>query len=399
MSRRLGLLVSALVVAVGALLLLLPRAGPGFGGVSPPTLTGLTALPLYDFVEYWAAGQLLAAGENPYDPARVDELERQAGRTGEAFLMWNPPWALSLVLPLGVLPVRAAHLLWLAVNLLALIAATEVLWRHYGGDVNRPWLAPLVALTFVPALCALVVGQITPLVLLGAALFLPLVRARRDAAAGAVTALLAVKPHLAYLFWVALAIWAIGARRWKVLLGGALTGVALVGVAMALRPTILADYWQTLKETPAQYASPTLGYLLRLALASPWFGWQFVPLAPGLAWLAWWGWRNQKDWDWSARTPPLLLASALTAAYGAWLFDLVILLVPILAAAARLSREGPQGPRAWAIGLHAAVAVGVLGMLLAPAEVEYLYYLWITPVVLVGYAVTMRALHSSANPC
>src|SRR4051794_29764460 len=69
-------------------------------------------LPMHDFVEYWAAGRLLGEGKNPYDAESVHELERQAGRTDEGILMWNPPWALPLVLPLGVLPVRVAHVAW-----------------------------------------------------------------------------------------------------------------------------------------------------------------------------------------------------------------------------------------------------------------------------------------------
>jgi hypothetical protein len=379
MSRRLGILLTALVVALAGLALL-PRGG-----------AGLTGMPLRDFVEYWAAGRLLADGENPYDPARIHELERQAGRTEDPILMWNPPWALPFVLPFGALPVRTAHLLWLAVQLLALLASAELLWRHYGGDKTRPWLPFVVTLTFVPALSALIVGQISPLMLLGAAAFLPLIRARRDFAAGAVTALLAVKPHMAYLFWVALVVWAIGARRWRVLLGGALAGAWLTAAAIAFRPTVLADYWQTLRVTPSQYASPTLGYLLRLALDAPGFGWQFVPLAPALAWLAWWGQRNRGAWDWSEQLPPLLLASALTAAYGAWLFDLVILLVPIVAVAAPLSREGSGAARGLALGVHAAITAGGLSLMLIPSEVQYLHYLWITPAVTLGY-LTVRTV-------
>src|SRR5262245_42048567 len=138
--RRLPLLLAALVVAASALALLTAREGPS-----------LTALPLRDFVEYWAAGRLLAGGENPYDPVKVEELEKEAGRTEKPILMWNPPWALPFVLPLGWLPVRPAHLAWLAFHLAALLVSAGLLWRHYGGDPERPLLPPLLALTFGPA--------------------------------------------------------------------------------------------------------------------------------------------------------------------------------------------------------------------------------------------------------
>src|ERR1700687_1555271 len=75
-------------------------------------------LPPDDFVEYWAAGRLNAAGENPYDPEKLLPLERQAGRdTDEAVMMWNPPWTLLLVMPFGLLPARFSQLLWLALHL------------------------------------------------------------------------------------------------------------------------------------------------------------------------------------------------------------------------------------------------------------------------------------------
>ena len=85
--------------------------------------------------------------------------------------------------------------------------------------------------------------------------------------------------------------------------------------------------------------------------------------------------------------PPLLLVSALTAAYGAWLFDLVILLVPVLAVAARLSRPAPKGLRLAAAAAYAVVGGAALALMLVPHEVQYLHYIWITPAVLAGYVV------------
>src|SRR5262245_49181836 len=98
---RLTLLGLAFAVALVALVFVLLTGG----GTSP--------LPLHDFVEYWAAGRLLLGGQNPYDADLVHELERQVGRTDEGILMWNPPWSLPLVLPLGLMGVRTAHLVWL----------------------------------------------------------------------------------------------------------------------------------------------------------------------------------------------------------------------------------------------------------------------------------------------
>jgi hypothetical protein len=356
---------------------------------------GLTApqLPLFDFVEYWAAGQLLAEGRNPYDLAAVHEKEIAAGHKEAPIPMLNPPWTLPFVLPFGWLSVRTAHLLWLVWHLFSVVLSAELLWRYYRGDAGQRWLAPILALLFIPTVVALIVGQISPLMLLGVAAFLPLIDKRRDFAAGAATTLMAIKPHMSYLFWVALLVWAIRERRWRVLLGGAITGVVLVAIAMVFRPAILPDYAHSFTQKPPErFAPPTFGYLLRLALNSNWFAWQYVPLLPGLGWLAWYGWLRRRDWNWGLQMPMLLLVSALTAAYGAWLFDLVILLVAILDLAAHLSRTGSPKVRLASVALYLLIGGGALTMLLIPGEVEYLHYVWITPAILVSYVVLMRQL-------
>ena len=146
----------ACVVAVGLLAVQFVQA---------PQL--LARLQMYDFVEYWAAGRLIASGENPYDLDHMHELERAAGRTEDGILMWNPPWTLPLVLPFGLLPVRVAHLLWLVLQLGVLVFCVDRLWLLYGGDGDRRWVAWLLGIAFLPTLFALTAGQITPLLLLG----------------------------------------------------------------------------------------------------------------------------------------------------------------------------------------------------------------------------------------
>src|SRR5947207_1920622 len=87
-------------IAVSAVLL---------GGQVRQLLADPTIWPPDDFVEYWAAAKLTLNGENPYDPAKLLPLQQAAGRdTDEAIMMWNPPWSLAVVLPLGVLPAREA---------------------------------------------------------------------------------------------------------------------------------------------------------------------------------------------------------------------------------------------------------------------------------------------------
>ena len=128
---------------------------------------------LQDFVEYWGAGRLNSQGQNPYDPALLYQMERMVspGLT-EAIMMWNPPWTLALAMPFSWLPAQTSHALWIAIQLTALLASVDWLWRSYGGPSRYRWLAWLLSVGFLPTFFALRMGQISPLILLALVGFL-----------------------------------------------------------------------------------------------------------------------------------------------------------------------------------------------------------------------------------
>jgi hypothetical protein len=165
-----------------------------------------------------------------------------------------------------------------------------------------------------------------------------------------------------------------------VLGGGLLTGLLAIGVALLLNPHVLSQYYYTFThQPPAQYRSPTLGMALRLLLGEEHFRLQFLAMIPGVVWLALYWKRNRDAWDWSEHLPMLLLASMVTAPYGAWLFDLVILLVPILQRAAAVRRDDWQLP----LGIFA--ALNGMAALQVHFEMEYFYFIWMTPALLLAY--------------
>jgi hypothetical protein len=286
-------------------------------------------LPVVDLVEYWSAAHLLVHGGNPYSPTQMLVLEKASGWSQAGpLLMWNPPWALAFVLPLGFLSYRAAYLLWLAINFTILLICANKLWLHYGGSPQRLCLAWIIALTFVPTLTAIGLGQIPPLILLGITMFL-LLCDTNPSLAGAATVLIGLKPQLCYLFWIAFLFWVVRGRRWHVLAGAAMAFAGATLVPSLLRPSILVDYaGQFHAARLLSNPSPNLGTLLRWSV-SPSSAWlQFVPSGLGAAWFIWY-WRSKADWKWSARMPLLLLVSIATTSYG-WLFDHVVLLPAVL---------------------------------------------------------------------
>jgi hypothetical protein len=340
---------------------------------------GLLALPLYDYQAFWAAGQLNAAGVDPYDPALLAAKEREANPAAvDILVMWPAPWALTILAPFTRLSPNSGHLLWQLAQLAILLAAVEVLWRLHGGDPERRWIAWLVTFTFLPTYFLLVTGQFGAVILLGFAGFLFFIRQGRELAAGACLALAAVKPQLTFLFWIALVLWAIEGRHWRVLAGAVLAVAVLLILPLCENPRLPVYYWDaiTRRTQTHSHLSPVAGTALRLLFAPHSFWPQFVPLIPGILWLAWYWRKNRTEWNWCERVPALLFASFLAAPYGAWPFDLVVLLVPVLGCAQRMATV-PVRVRALAAGCYALIGLATLVQILR--EVEYFWFLWITP--------------------
>jgi len=376
-TRRLALLGLVLVACLGGI------AWKGSQLLADPSI-----FPPDDFVEYWAAGRLNAHGQDPYDGNRLLPLEREAGReTDEPIMMWNPPWTLTVAMPIGLLQPRVAQLLWLAVSLALVVWSADRLWALYGGPANTRWVAWVLALTFLPTLFVLQAGQIGPFILCGIVGFLLAERAGRPWLAGACGVLIAIKPHLMYLLWVALAGWAVRRPmpiRWKVITGGALAGLVAMAIPLARNPDVIAQYREAMAHrTPEQWKSPTIGSLLRELFGAHRFGLQFAPTVIGLAWLAYVGWRDRdRTWSWAERMPMLLLVSFVTASYGAWPFDLVILLPAVIQIGAGLAPAGVRH-RVVTAAVYAVINGAALAMNLLKQTSET--FVWMAPSLLAAY--------------
>lgn len=373
------LLGAILAVAIAAVIWL------GSRFLSDPSI-----MPPDDFVEYWAAGHLNANGQNPYDGSLLLPLERDAGRdTDEPVMMWNPPWTLSLAMPIGLLPARLAQLLWLLTSLALIVGCSDRLWIECGGPMDKRWIAWVLSLTFVPSLFVLQAGQIGPFILLGITGFLVAERRGLTWLAGAIGALMAIKPHLVYLFWVSLAVWAIcrPMQRWKVIAGGVIAGLVSTAIPLACNSQLIGQYWEAVTQhTPTQWRSPTIGSYLREALGEDIFGLQYLPMLAGFAWLAWEAWQSEgRPWNWLERMPMLLLVSFVTASYGAWPFDLVILLPAVIQVAAGLARNGDRNRIIPALAAYAAINLGAL--LMNRLGLTSDKFVWMAPGLLVAYLI------------
>lgn len=368
----------------------LAAAGVLLAGQVRQLLADPTVWPPDDFVEYWAAAKLTLTGQNPFDEALLLPLQREAGRdTDDAVMMWNPPWALPAVLPLGLLPAREAQLVWLLAHLVVTGFCGDRLWLLLGGSRERRWIGWALAFTFMPTAFGLSSGQISLFLLFGAVLFLECERRGWQYLAGAATVLVAIKPHLAYLLWVAIAVDAVARGRWRVLVGGALAGVACALLPLAFNPHVWHQYADAMaNRPPAQWLSPTLGSLLRLAFGAEYFRLQFVSVALGLVWFAWHRRRAASGWNWRDQLPLLLLVSFVTAPYGAWPFDMVLLLPAAFAVAVPGLSELEERHSLSGVSLSFAALLAInLGCLVMNLlHIGSFWFLWVAPAMLLVYA-------------
>jgi hypothetical protein len=162
-------------------------------------------LPLYDFMTYWVSGRLFLSGADPYSASAVFAIERTLGWVyTQPLVMFDPPWALPFVGPLGLLPFQTVHYAWLAVCLSLEVISSVALWRYFGGTKRTQWIAVALLATFLPAGTAEHMGQVTPLMLAGLTALLFSLRHQRYLVAGVCLLTFGPKPHLLYLVFLAM---------------------------------------------------------------------------------------------------------------------------------------------------------------------------------------------------
>jgi hypothetical protein len=288
----------------------------------------LARLPLSgDFLGYWSGTALIGRGENAYDSAQLHTLQLATGR-GHDFSVnvWNPPWTLVFLLPLGLLPFAWARALWLVISVL-LVAVSgywlgRAYWPHAG---QRERLASaILPLLAVQVWVALLQGQINILVLFGiaGAMFW---LSKRPGLAGSLLLLATVKPQIAIGALIILALRALIERQWRFILGATVAFSLLLLVLTLLRAQWIYDYERVLRTPLLDYRTPTLATWAREQ-------WPTLPVNTlalllsvlALSLLAAWTIRTR---DWEAGVASAVVITMLFTLFN-WSYDQIVLLVP-----------------------------------------------------------------------
>jgi hypothetical protein len=347
--------------------------------------------PLDDFIEYWAAGRLNAAGINPYDSAALLQEQARAGwAQPKPVMMYNPPWTLALAMPAGALDFGVARSIWLSMQIVITLWCASRLWMLYEGAAKYASVPWFLALLWFPTLIAGRLGQFSTIVLLGLVGFVVCASTRRDFAAGMFLALTAVKPQLVAVVWFAVFLWAVADRRFKLVAG---VGVILLSgsiAAVAANPAVFDQYLHlmTLAPPAGSFESPNVGTVLRAALGTQATWPQYVPTVCGAIAVAALWYRRRTTWEWRSQLPGLVLLSCLVTSYGGWTCDLVVLLVAVVAAAAAVSRADRIS-----LTVGAGTTFGVVTLLafvMHTLQVPEAGFIWMTPVVTIAWLAVSR---------
>lgn len=176
----------------------------------------------YDFLAFWSASHIALHG-NPaaaYDMAQLFEAQKIAVPAAKVVYAWfYPPTFYLLILPLAWLPYALSYVVFSAATLAGFAAAIR---RVLAGPGTL-----LLLIAFPGIFFNLVQGQNGFLTAALAATALALLD-RRPILAGVFVGLLAVKPHLAILFPVAL----LGSGRWKSAFAAGFTAIAFFAASV-----------------------------------------------------------------------------------------------------------------------------------------------------------------------
>ena len=191
----------------------------------------------------WAAARVNLSGGNPYDWHTLLAAERQAEPAlPTPVMMWNPPWTLSLTTLPSLFPYESSRILWITLSCVVLSGSSVYLWHYWAGSARRIPMIPVLAIAYPASFFAIVMGQVSPFLLLGVVGFLYFEQRRQLFWAGAALSLTLVKPQVAYLLWAAVLVWSLHGRRWQMLAGASAAVGAMCVVPLSANPHVLFQY-------------------------------------------------------------------------------------------------------------------------------------------------------------
>ncbi len=296
-----------------------------------------------NFFDFWLAGRMISAGQNPY--VTTDWLANRLfyGSTtdpNQVFLYPLP--AAFLMAPLGLLTLPAAYFFWQLFTEGVLALVVWFLLRKWSPHRQLQLFFPLVMflLYFGPVYVSLQIGSLAPLTLLAIVLSLAFLERPSPLLGGALLAFTMLKPPQGAPLVALAVLWFVAHRAWKPILGLILGGLALVAVGLIKDPSWVGEFLNAGRITfsrslGAQSNVFGFAYLAcRGTMSCTWVAGTSSTLFL-LALAGWYLWRhrlNLTTWD----AFNLIIPTAFVASPYLWSYDQFPYVLPITWIAGRL---------------------------------------------------------------
>lgn len=294
-----------------------------------------------NFFSFWLSGHMVWTGESPYDAAQFQAgMDAFHANYRPSKILQYPLPLMYFMAPVGALPIREGYFVWQLVCELIVALAVFVLLRRQGRA--RGLFAPITAflLFFGPVFLSLQIGSVGAISLLALVLAILFLEKGWPIPAGLVLSLTLLKPPQALALVVLAGAWLLMRRQWRVILGLALGGLALLVVWLLRDPLGLVKF------------RDSSGFLLGHSMGIQSNVYSFAYLACGRNQTCMWAlgsllllallaisayilWRNRSAWsDWEAFN--LIIPVAFLCALYLYSYDQMLYVIPIVWIAARL---------------------------------------------------------------
>ncbi len=287
-------------------------------------------------------------------------------------MAWNPPTLFVFLLPLAWLSFKSAKFAWLMINLIIVITATLMLVDIYLPVKNTKFILAslLFALIFPPVFTGLYMGQVTFLVFLGLVASMALIKKEQWFWAGAALVLTTIKPHLAILSVIYLLIYMAQQRKFKGWIGLFFSAIFCMVLLFLFTPNWLNDLIGLTTIAPVNWATPTIGGILRykgITDSARYLIILFLPLPFILA-------KYHRKFSMGFSVALLTLITVPVTFFG-WSYDQTMLLIPIVLVFSWLAQF-----KKWfavtmmAIAIVLSIGVNLYERILSTNDV---YYFWV----------------------
>lgn len=283
-----------------------------------------------DFMSLWTGGRAILKGVNPYDPAVWGPLRASYG--SEWFPDSSAPfplWTSLILLPFALLPLDWAAAVWLSFSELLLGLSAYWIFRYLAPLTPKPVEVGTLLLGLFASIVTILVlinGQMTFLLLAWLVLFLIFWERGKPFTAGFFLALIITKPNPFILFAPLLGLWLIWQKQWRVIAGGATSGLLLLTITWLIQPGWLWEWMAVRSKTAVVTITPTLWGLAAEIAPDHWF---VVGMALVVGFTAVLGW-----FIFARPTLPMpvivslaITGSLLVTPYG-WAYEHALLFIP-----------------------------------------------------------------------